>query len=168
MHEKYLYDVDKEGQWLFEEDLEDDDDYDNAYYDDQWASAYEWGFISKHCGLGLKVALGNGQGTRGWRHFLTSFTTGAIRGDDVSHIGARGYLLPLSRFSDEEETASTKAEATQMLFHRDEDGKVTFTKQEAQAASTFIATMNLEERVKASKSRIERRCPNLLLNTQLL
>lgn len=38
-----------------------------------------------------------------------------------------------------------------ILFHRNEFGKATFTWDEATAASNFIASMNLDERVKASK-----------------
>ena len=76
---------------------------------------------------------------------------------DGEIVLVRDYFFCMSEDSSDSDddkeasTEETKEKKTAKLFHRDEDGKVTFTEAEAYTASSFIAAMNIDGRVKASK-----------------
>ena len=48
--------------------------------------------------------------------------------------------------------AGTEQKLSSSLFHRDADGKVAFTAEQAEKASDFISNFGLEDRVLAGKS----------------
>jgi len=143
MHHKHFFDVDlTEGEWIFREEAHDDD----------WELSE---LFAEECrGLGLKVALGESNKKRHWRHFLTTYTL-YQRFCEVPRVDIREDLFALSDFSGEGKESDNRVEEynhagkPQKLFHRDENYKATFTKKEAASASRFIAEMNLDERVKA-------------------
>jgi hypothetical protein len=111
-------------------------------------------FYSKGRGLGLKLALGN----RHASHALNQYIAGGTKGDGVFvELGDMYMLKHFSHFLDadgdgDDESESGRGESEvgspSSLFHRGKKGRVKFSVLEAEAASNFIASMNLDERVK--------------------
>ena len=126
------------------QNLEEWDEVHGLFGDDQYQE--QWDFDAEGRGLGLKFALGE-------KHVHNKITR-YVFGDHGGGIGTDCFR-PLSRFSGAETDDDTEFDGEEpsasSLFHRDESGKATFTWEEADAASSFIASMDLDERVKACK-----------------
>ena len=135
---------------------------DGIFRRDQYEEIFN--FYATGGGLSLKFALGEEDlRNKVIRYVFDHF--------DHPHglSNATRCLLPLSHFSGTESDGNSESDGEEpdsdndpesadgakllipSLFHRDESGKVTFTWQEADAASSFVAAMNLDERVKACK-----------------
>jgi hypothetical protein len=131
---------------------EEDDDEDT--WDDNWEEEQEQlhEFLDKPRGLSLRLALGDGD--------VRSTLSGCILGSVWSERGYDGpqfhELRPLSDFIGSD-SASAESSNTARLFHLDESGKATFTADEAEAASKYISSMDLDGRVLAAvqKKRFE-------------
>ena len=115
-------------------------------YDDLWQMDNDqlYGFQKKPRGLGLKLALGD-EDARG---LLSNYVLGNPGLCNYVYRGPQLHeLKPLSDFLGDSPFGST---ATTSLFHRDSSGMATFTSEEAQAASDYIASMDLDGRVMAA------------------
>lgn len=142
LHEKHTFDVDGSGVF-------DAVEYDSDF-DQEWQDRYEkqMEFTRGAHGFGLKVAMGEGD----VREHLTTYISNCSDQDGDFFDGSNFF----SPCTDEGDKKASSQEADGIngaptLFHRDEDGKVVFNKAEAVAASDFIAEMNIDGRVKASK-----------------
>ena len=99
-------------------------------------------------GLGLRVGL---QATKTWDSEEGDTKAAVINsvlheGYDMLGRGGKTIHLPgIEKGRDKEEQDGSTS-----LFHRNEDGRICFTAQEADRASEFIASIGLEDRVKAS------------------
>eukprot|EP00984_Skeletonema_dohrnii_P006675 scaffold2374_cov78-Skeletonema_dohrnii-CCMP3373.AAC.6 len=95
-------------------------------------------------------------GDKDVRTKLSGYVLGSLWSERHGYNGARIHdLRPLSDFLGD--LTSVEDSDTMNLFHRDESGKATFTAEEAAAASNYVASMNLDERVLAAvqKKRFE-------------
>ena len=125
--------------------------FEDEYEDDMWEARQT--FHQGARGLGLKLALGEG----GARRCLAPYVLEDPASENVMNAMTISDFNPLSRYleqvSDDESDAEGEGvrASTNSLFHRDMSGKATFTWQEADAASNYIAAMALDERVKACK-----------------
>ena len=145
-HTKHLFDMDKDQRGLFP--VQDDDEY----FDDDYLFEAHLDFSHVARGLGLKIAMGD----RDVLSSLIDYISISNEGEEIAT--AWGIFFPLSKFLDKGSNAqasfnhSGETEEEGKFFHRDDKGKITFTKEEAAAASELIASMNLDGRVKAGKS----------------
>ena len=138
---------DEEKGTLFRHYDDEGEEVDYDYYERDYDKLYT--FRSKPRGLGLKLALGD-KDVRG------AFSEYVLANPHSEHYcgGAEpDSFEPLVKFleaSTPKKKAATSPPTATGLFHRDDAGKVTFTSEEAEAASQYIASMNLDERVKAA------------------
>jgi len=142
-HEKHLYDVATDGLFSASNDDEEEEYVDD--YNDYDERGYD--FLSEARGLGLMVAMGEGDTGQ----TLIQYASHCNLGDDGEWFSVRHEFSHMSYFLGEKTEDESSTETTKKLFHRDENGKATFTKKEAAAASRFIAEMNLDGRVKDGK-----------------
>ena len=133
------------------------DEGEEGWYD--WDANYEamYNFRKKPRGLGLKQALGNDKNAS---EILSAYVLQNAESENHNGGADPTFFQPLSKFVGQSSsaTASAPSEAgngdsgdSKGLFHRDTSGMATFTEEEAEAASNYIASMNLDERIKASK-----------------
>jgi len=126
-----------------DEDDEEDEDEDEEDYYAQLQQQREF-YSEGGRGLGLKVAFGDYD----VRDNLTCYI---FEGQENPTFDPRDFHLLAELEPDDGAEIEGEVALTTSLFHRNDSGKVTFTSREADAASNYIASMELDERVKACK-----------------
>lgn len=127
---------------------------DDEWNDDDWQQQ-EDDFMNGgcHC-LALKVSIGEESARDKLTRYIFESEMSRSVGPSDFHLLPE-ILAEMGSDSDEKsakEDAMGDKEATATnLFHRDDSGKVVFTPEEADSASKYIASMDLDERVKACK-----------------
>ena len=133
-----------------DDDSDDSDDWNCERWEREQNQLHN--FQKQPRGMGLKLAFGD----KDVRTKLSGYVLGSLWSEHHAYNGAQIHdLRPLSDFLGD--LASVEDSDTMNLFHRDESGKATFTAEEAAAASNYVASMNLDERVLAAvqKKRFE-------------
>ena len=136
---------DDENGTLFARTRDESDEYE--YFSDEEDYDQLSDFQQKPRGMGLKLALGDEDlGKK-----LSGYALGSLWSEFSCYHGAKlRHLRPLSDFLGGSASAEDSGTGTMNLFHRDDSGRATFTAEEAAAASNYIASMNLDERVLAA------------------
>ncbi|KAL3904666.1 MAG: hypothetical protein SGILL_009979 [Bacillariaceae sp.] len=136
-------------RWPESESEEDFEEYGYEYHRQKQE------FAESPRGLALKVALGSAQVREQLsEHVLENMSS-------EGPVWEFTHFEPLSSYSTEPHGTNEKEDqgSPVALFHRDQAGNATFTMQEAEDASKYIASMNLDGRVKSllQKKRFELR-----------
>ncbi|KAL3898956.1 MAG: hypothetical protein SGARI_006563, partial [Bacillariaceae sp.] len=139
-HEKHKYDVDTSQGGLFTP-VEGDN---GIIWDDESRADTEHDFMLACNGIDLLLAMGEGS----QRREIVKYASEPVESEGDLE-SAHNLFHHMSNYVDGDVNESGADPMSPKLFHRDANGKVTFSEQEAAAASAFISSLNLDGRVKA-------------------